>query len=134
MATITPILSARSLIPPADADAAAATGSLSSVVPGGELHPVAPKQSDSSDAVSRFVAMYGLHGAASAATPVSTKSTVADVMRGVSERQKQSKEIQEKLKEAADPGGGRKFGNWLSGSDGGVGKLNKGLMGGSAEM
>src|SRR5436190_21539302 len=88
MATITPILSARSLIPPADADtdAAPATGSLTSVVPEGGLHPVAPKQSDSNDAVSSFVAMYGLHGAASAATPVSNKSTVADVMRGVSEQ------------------------------------------------
>lgn len=39
-----------------------------------------------------------------------------------------------RLHEASDQGGCQKFGNWLTGSDGGVGDLNKPLQDASAEL
>ena len=50
------------------------------------------------------------------------------------EAEEKIKELQEKLKEATDQGGCQKFGNWLTGSDGGVSSLNEQIQNQSAEL
>jgi ABC-type transporter Mla subunit MlaD len=48
--------------------------------------------------------------------------------------QEKIKELQEQLKEATDQGCGAKFGNWLTGSDGGVSDLSQQIQDMSAEL
>jgi hypothetical protein len=50
------------------------------------------------------------------------------------EAQEKIKDLQAQLKEATDQGGCQKFGNWLTGSDGGVSELSEKLQSTSADL
>ena len=57
-----------------------------------------------------------------------------DLEKASEEAEKKIKDLQAQLKEATDQSGCHKFGNWLTGSDGGVGDLSKQLQDTSAEL
>jgi predicted nucleic acid-binding Zn-ribbon protein len=52
------------------------------------------------------------------------KDTIDDKRNGLKDQQEKIEKLQEELKEASDKGFFEKIGQWLSGSDGGVGDVN----------
>jgi len=123
--------------------ATAAVDSRKQSTTDGQVSEVASAQTEpapTTDAVSNFAAMHGLHGEVSALAHATTSQLSSNDKRGavlqeIRDLQKQSEEMAAELKEAGDASQKcQKFGNWLTGSDGGVSDLNKSLQDKSAEL